>query len=210
MPPSDREESLRGEEERSPKVAAIRTMVVVVPATPMGIPVSQAGETLAKMIVGEGRGVCWRKPSHSDTKRPKRWMWANFPMRCSTSSGVRLRQTTNEAVIAASGRPEDCFRWMLEAEHPQATFESLAHSGEFLTLDMKLAASIAAQSTGEIGRQLSLRKAEQKRLGVMLRGRQLLWLIGEYCKTNDEAGAMYELGDLMNVKVKKDGLETFE
>jgi len=47
----------------------------------------------------------------------------------------------------------------------------MAHSGDFLTLDMKLAAALSAQASGDIGRQVSLRKAEEKKLGRMVKGR---------------------------------------
>ncbi len=46
---------------------------------------------------------------------------------------------------------------MLAAEGCVATYASLADSGSFLTLDMKLAAALSSQLSGEIGRQLSLR-----------------------------------------------------
>ena len=89
------------------------------------------------------------------------------------------RQAVGEELIAASGRPDEAFLWVLESESCDATYDNMAVSGNFLTLDMKLAAALSALATGEIGRQLSLRKQEEKKNGRMVKGRQLLWMIQE-------------------------------
>ena len=72
------------------------------------------------------------------------------------------REAVSEEVVAASGKPDEAFMWMLASEVKDATYASMANSGEFLTLDMKLAAALSAQASGEVGRQLSLQKAEDK------------------------------------------------
>ena len=43
----------------------------------------------------------------------------------------------------------------------------------------------------------------------MLRGRQALWMVYEYYRVNAEAGALFDLSDLLNVKLRDDALETF-
>ena len=97
------------------------------------------------------------------------------------------REAVSEDVIAASGRPDEAQRWMMASEGRDTTYADMADSGEFLTLDMKLAAALSAQALGEIGRQPSLRKAEEKKRGNMVKGRQLLFLVGQYYNTNEEA-----------------------
>ena len=63
-----------------------------------------------------------------------------------------LREAVCQEVGAASGRPGGSFQWMLASEADVATYAFMADSGDFLTLDMKLAAALSAQSSGEIGR----------------------------------------------------------
>ena len=48
------------------------------------------------------------------------------------------RNNTRSEIAAASNKPEACFRWVLEAEAPTATYDLLADSGEFGTLDISL------------------------------------------------------------------------
>ena len=120
------------------------------------------------------------------------------------------RQAVGDELISAFGRPEEDFVWVLESEMCSATYASMADSGSFLTLDMKLAAALSAHSTGEIGRQLSMNKAEERKNGVMVKGRQLLCMIGEYYRVNEEAGAMYDMADLMGVKIRGESLALFE
>ena len=126
-------------------------------------------------------------------------------MQCSKN----WRQAVGDELISASGRPEEAFQWVLESEMCSATYACMADSGAFLTLDMKLAAAISAHCTGEIGRQLTMRKADERKNGVMVKGRQLLYMIGEYYRANEEAGAMYDMADLMGVKIRGDNLENF-
>ena len=57
------------------------------------------------------------------------------------------REAVSEEVVAASGRPDDAFIWKLASEVKDATYASMADSGEFLTLGMKLAAALSRQAT---------------------------------------------------------------
>ena len=53
-------------------------------------------------------------------------------------------------VTAAGGKGDVAFQWILAAESPSSTFESLAKSGAgFESLDAKLAAAMAKISHGE-------------------------------------------------------------
>ena len=47
-------------------------------------------------------------------------------------------------VAAASGRPQAAFNWMIGVENQSATFESLANSGDFETMDAKLYTALHA------------------------------------------------------------------
>ena len=52
------------------------------------------------------------------------------------------KQETFEAVCSASGRPKLCLPWIRAVEKEGTTFESLADSGDFETLDAKLATAL--------------------------------------------------------------------
>ena len=43
----------------------------------------------------------------------------------------------------------------------------------------------------------------------MLKGRQALWMVYDYYRVNAEAGALFDLSDLLHVKLRGDALETF-
>jgi len=116
-------------------------------------------------------------------------------------------------VTAASGRGDVAFKWILLAESPSSSFESLATSGTgFESLDAKLAAAMTKLSHGELGRLFSL-ATEHERLADpprMIKGRQLLWTVHDYHKFDEEVGAIMDIKDLMSIKLRGDaGLETF-
>ena len=46
-------------------------------------------------------------------------------------------------IAAASGRGEAAFKWALEVEEVEATFEGLANSGDFEILDVKLGSALS-------------------------------------------------------------------
>ena len=53
------------------------------------------------------------------------------------------RSSVRKEVAAASGTGEEAFRWIMEVESPDATFELLADCGSFPSLDTKLGSAIA-------------------------------------------------------------------
>ena len=67
------------------------------------------------------------------------------------------RLTVRAKVVAASGRGQECFTWMLQVEKTGATQESLSDPGRsFVSLDSKLAAAISEIVSGELGRKITL------------------------------------------------------
>jgi len=120
------------------------------------------------------------------------------------------RNNTRGEIAAASHKPEACFRWVLEAEAPTATYDLLADSGEFGTLDIKLAAALTKVATGELGRKITLAVETEAKRGRMVKGRQILWMVRDYHKYDEEIGALYDYQDLLSVRLKNDSqLESF-
>ena len=105
--------------------------------------------------------------------------------------------TVRSEVAAASGLGDEGLKWIMEVEKHGATFESSASSGKCHTLDIKLAAALNHASTGTVGREIATATEKAAQNDKLLRGRQALWLVYRWCATNQEAGALYELTDLL-------------
>ena len=119
--------------------------------------------------------------------------------------------TVRSKVADASGRGDDGLRWVMKVEDATASFESLADSGKgFTRLDMKLSAAITTASTGEVGREVAEATEAAAKNGKMLRGRQALWLVYQWYKVTEEAGALFDLSDLMKVELEGHNLSTFQ
>ena len=119
------------------------------------------------------------------------------------------RLLVRDEVVAASERGQKAATWVMEVDSPDATYDLLAESGEFMSLHVKLAAALSKLASGDLGRKLTQAKEVEARMGVMLKGRQALWMVYEYYRVNAEAGALFDLSDLLNVKLRGDALEAF-
>ena len=113
-------------------------------------------------------------------------------------------------VVAASGKGEKAFRWIQEVESTKITLDKLKHTGHnFQSLDAKLLSAITDKCHGELGRVITQKIEEAAAEGKMLRGRQALFIIYEYMRVSELAGALYDLSDLMAVRLNQDKLESF-
>jgi hypothetical protein len=113
-------------------------------------------------------------------------------------------------IAAANRKGDEGFTWALKAESASVTYEELADSDGFASLDSKLAAALTKIANGELGRRITLAVENEALRGRMLRGRQILWLIHEFHKYDEEQGALYDFTDLTAVKLRNDsGLEAF-
>ena len=115
-----------------------------------------------------------------------------------------------QEVVAASGRPEEAFAWILEVQKKDTAFESLGDSGIFASLDVKLAAAITKIAKAEVERKLSRLADELAKDGRLLKGRQCLFVLYEQFKLDEAAGAIFSLADLLSVQYRGDAdLATF-
>jgi hypothetical protein len=114
------------------------------------------------------------------------------------------------AVAAASGRGEQGYAWCLRAEDQAVSFDDLADSEGYDTLDIKLSSALTLIASGDLGLRISLAVDRQKQQGRVLKGRQIIWLVHDHHKLDDERGAMYDYADLQAIKFKGDNnLERF-
>jgi hypothetical protein len=100
-------------------------------------------------------------------------------------------------VTAASGRGEAAFKWIVETEDPAATYVQFADSAGYDSLDAKLAAALTSVASGELGRRITLAVELEAAKAKMLKGRQILWMIHDIHRLDEERGALYDFQDLV-------------
>ena len=116
----------------------------------------------------------------------------------------KWRLSTRRKVIAASADPTRAYKWIKKVEDKDTTFEELRNSGPFLTLDSKLGSCLSEIAKGELGRRITLMTEREDKEGRNVTGRQLLKLVYDYYKTDESAGIIYDLSDLLRVNIRGD------
>ena len=79
----------------------------------------------------------------------------------------------------------------------------------FIDLDPKLLAAITDKAHGELGREITQKIEEYAKQGKMFRGRQALFMVYQAMKVSEQAGALFDITDLMAVRLNGDKLEGF-
>ena len=114
-----------------------------------------------------------------------------------------------DEVASASGDPDAAFRWLNEVERDSVEIEQYASSGRFPSLDAKLAAALSRILTGDLLHQVNLLKERYAKMGLLLKGRQILWQIYKHYKISEADGALLDLRDLLAVTLHGDNLRAF-
>ena len=100
--------------------------------------------------------------------------------------------------------------WVIKTESPKATFESFRHNKGFHSLDAKLAAARTKIVTGELGSRTTLMVEQEASHKRMLKGRQILWMIHDNSKLDEERSALCDFTDLLAIRLKGDSqIESF-
>ena len=136
--------------------------------------------------------------SRGDSGKPKvkEAETINLPEFPNPESHRSWKTATREAVRAAS----EAFKW---------NHDSLRDPGKFLTLDTKLLAALTKVARGELTREILIFKETEASKSRAVTGRQVLYLFDQYFKTNEEAGSLYSVEDLLKVRLLNDDLSTF-
>ncbi|CAE7904108.1 NLRC3 [Symbiodinium sp. KB8] len=87
--------------------------------------------------------------------------------------------------------------------------EVIRTTGKFLTLDTKILNALSVVAKGELNRQIINYKESEAAAGRAVRGRQVLFMFEQFFKTNEAAGSLYSVEDLLKVKLVRDDLSTF-
>ena len=91
-------------------------------------------------------------------------------------------------------------QWILEVERKDITDAELVDSGSFPELDVDLLAALVSIATGDLGRRITLRVDNDAKKGILTKGRQILLMVYHWNRVNEEAGAIYDVTDLMQVQ----------
>ena len=111
---------------------------------------------------------------------------------------------------AASAKPDDARKWIGKVLFQEdQKIDALADSEGFPTLDAKLLASLTNCAEGDLGRQIATFKELQARENKPVKGRQVLLKFHEYFATSIKHGAIYDLEDLLSVRLVNDDLKSF-
>eukprot|EP00439_Symbiodinium_sp_Y106_P048859 s4496_g6.t1 len=110
---------------------------------------------------------------------------------------------------AASDKPDEAFKRVQELYERNACMELLRETGKFLTLDTKILSALSRVAKGDLGCQIINYKESEASANRAVRGRQVLLMFEHYLKTNEEAGSLYSVEDLLKVPLSGDDLRTF-
>ena len=101
-----------------------------------------------------------------------------------------------EEIRAASDKPDKAWEWLAEVYDknlkPAEKMEKLQDPGDFGTLDIKLLAALTHSAKGDLSPKIFNHKEEQSMEGILVRGRQVLYMFDEYFRTSEEAGNLDE------------------
>ena len=103
------------------------------------------------------------------------------------------RTNFRRGVVFASGRGIAVLQWILECERPGITFEELAEPGpQNVSLDAKIAIALTAILTGEPKRKVNLKAEELAKDGILIAGRQIVWLVYREFDLDEDQGVLYD------------------
>ena len=181
-------------------------------AAPAGTPGStgdQSTVALQQALLEAAKFLKGEKTPEEDKPKVKEADVVKLPDFPNPETYRSWKTATREAVRAASDRPDAAFKWILEVYENGASHEQLRDPGIFLTLDTKILAALTKVAKGELARQVLNFKESEAVAGRAVRGRQVLFMFEQHFKTNEAAGSLYSVEDLLKVALLGDDLTTF-
>ena len=119
------------------------------------------------------------------------------------------RIKVRDNVSAASAKPDKARLWLGKVYEDAVTTKDLDDSEGFITLDAKLLSSLTNCAEGDLARQLNTFKETKEKAKEPIKGRQILLLFHEYFATSIKHGAIYDVEDLICVKMVNEDLKGF-
>ena len=163
----------------------------------------------ATEILAEALKAAIKKPEDDDKPKAKEAETVKLPDFPNPETYRSWKISVREAVRAASDKPDEAFKWVQEVYDRTASMEHLRETGKFLTLDTKILSALSRVAKGDLARQIINFKESEATVNRAVRGRQVLLMFEHYFKTNEEAGSLYSIEDLLKVQLSGDDLSTF-
>ena len=115
-------------------------------------------------------------------------------------------------IAGASAFPPQAFQWINEVEDENQTFERLHESGKFHTLDFKLCKELYAHIRGELLHRIQLVEEEyaQEKPPRLISGRQLLFMVYEWYKVEEDDKAVHDIKRLLNLRMHNNDLAKWQ
>ena len=125
----------------------------------------------------------------------------NFP-KIGQLSGYKLAVIENVTAACHTENYTKVTKWIMTVDKIGTKFEDLAEPGKgFNRLDRKLAAALTPTIEGELARRILVKKRQQlNEQGVLISGRQVLWMVYDHFRTNKRLGLVYTITDLAKVE----------
>ena len=162
---------------------------------------SKGLESVFKMLVKVMKDAGKKKPTSSSKEADT----IKLPALPTPAQFKAWKNAVRSKVSSASKDPKEAFDWIMKVEDADATYEKLNDTPKkFETLDAKLTAALTELCKGELGRKVTLKTEEEAKARRLIRGRQILWMIYEEFRINEEAGSLNDITDLMKVVLRKD------
>ena len=146
---------------------------------------------------------------HDDRPKVKEADSIKIPAFPTPESYRNWRIKTREAVVAASTKPDEAFKWVNEGWKEGQSIEALRKVEPFATLDAKLMSTLTNVITGHLARVVDTFKENEAPLDRIVRGRQILFMLHDHFSTNIKHGATYALEDLFSITLRNDNLRAF-
>jgi hypothetical protein len=123
----------------------------------------------------------------------------------------KWRMSMRQEIVAVSHDATGAMEWIMQVVRPETTFDSLALSGRFASLDAKIASALmmAAVCKGEVGWSMQRESARAAQRGALVTGRQCLWLIYDHYRLDNRSGGAYCITDLMAVTLRGNAIGEF-
>ena len=94
-------------------------------------------------------------------------------------------------------------------EIEKKTFEELANSGEFESMDIKLAQELKHNVEGQLAMKIQMAEEKVMEKGAFLKGRQIVKMINSYMEVSKIEGGLLDFEDFILVTVRGENVTRF-
>ena len=122
---------------------------------------------------------------------------------------LEWQQHVRKAFGSASGRPSQAYKFICVAEKPGITMEDLQDSGDFESIDCKLAAALTEILNSELRQDIKLLENQEHKHGRMLKGRQIYWVILQSYKVTEAEDSIHDFERINALRMRDDDLARF-